>query len=74
MSSIKLIAFKKLKACDSWHSNEFPRKGKGTIRFQYEKLDNSFESFNSFNAFTFSFILLFYLANLFLINKRVLLF
>lgn len=40
------LSFKKLKACDSWHSNEFPRKGKGTIRFQYEKLDNSFESFN----------------------------
>jgi hypothetical protein len=36
---------KKLKACDSWHSIEFPRKGKGTIRFEYEPL-HYFESFN----------------------------
>ena len=39
-------SFKQLKACDEWHKNEFYRKGKGTIRFRYENLDESFESFN----------------------------
>ena len=39
------MPFKQLKSCDEWHKAEFPRKGKGTIRFRYEPLHESFESF-----------------------------
>jgi hypothetical protein len=40
------LPFKQLKSCDEWHKAEFPRKGKGTIRFRYEPLHDSFESFS----------------------------